>query len=89
LTSVAKRNNDYQAPNLPSNTGKPFVNSGSTTGPSYNEADSALQVTWSVRSEAAKVNIKTVAKWCEGNEFKEDHTHGVRDLVTNLDLLCL
>ncbi len=87
LTTVAKQNNYYQAPNLPSNTGKPVVYSGSTTGPSYNEAGSPFQVTWSVRPEVAKVNIKTVAKWCEGNEFKEDHAHGVRNLVKNPDLL--
>ena len=87
LTSVAKQNNYYQAPSIPNNTGKPVVYSGSTTGPSYNEAGSPFQVTWSVRPDVAKVNIKTVAKWCEGNEFKEDHAHGVRNLVTNLDLL--
>jgi hypothetical protein len=87
LTSVAKESNYYQAPNLPNNTGKPVVYSGSTTGPNYNEAGSPFQVTWSVRPEVAKVNIASVAKWCEGNEFKEDHAHGVRNLVTNLDLL--
>ena len=87
LTSVAKQSNYYQAPNLPNNTGSPVVYSGSTTGPSYNEAGSPFQVTWSVRPEVAKVNIASVAKWCEGNEFKEDHAHGVRNLVTNPDLL--
>lgn len=35
----------------------------------------------------AKVNIETVAKWCKGNTFNEDHAHGVRNLVINEDLL--
>lgn len=87
LTTVSETKGKYQALNIPNNTGKPVVYSGSTTGPSYNEAGSPLQVTWSVRPEVAKVDIASVAKWCEGNEFKEDHAHGVRNLVTNPDLL--
>lgn len=87
LTAVNKENGFYQVNNIPSNTGKPAVYNGSTTGPGYNEAGSPFQVTWSVRPEVAKVNIASVAKWCEGNEFKEDHAHGVRNLVTNPELL--
>ena len=87
LTSVSKTNGFYQALNIPNNTGKPVVYSGSTTGPSYNEVASLSKVTWSVRPEVVKVNIDTVGKWCEGNDFDETYAHGVRNLVTNLDLL--
>lgn len=78
----------HQAKALPSNTGAPVVFGGSTTGPSYTEqACSALQVTWSVRPECAKLDINTIGKWCEGNTFDEDHAHGVRKLVTDVRLL--
>ncbi|MCP5079377.1 MAG: hypothetical protein GY951_15140, partial [Psychromonas sp.] len=60
---------------------------GSTTGPGYNEKASPYQVTWSVRPNVAKVSIESVGKWLEGNLFNEDHAHGVRNLVTNPDLL--
>jgi len=87
LTSVGQKNGKYQAINLQNNNDKTVVYSGSTTGPSYNETGSPFQVTWSVSPDVTKVNIDTVAKWCEGNEFKEDHGHGARNLVTNLELL--
>ena len=45
LTLVGEQNEQYQALNLPNNTGKPVVYSGSTTGPSYNEVGSPFQVT--------------------------------------------
>ncbi len=76
-----------QALNIPSNTGKPIEYQGSTTGPGYNEKGSPFQVTWSVRPKVAKVNIATVGQWCKGNVFKEDHAHGVRNLVLNPKLL--
>ncbi|MFT6528291.1 MAG: hypothetical protein ACJAXG_002245 [Celeribacter sp.] len=76
-----------QALNLPSDTGTPVVYDGSTTGPSYNEAGSPLQVTWSVRPDVAKVNIATVGAWFADNVFDEDHAHGVRNLVMNPALL--
>ena len=87
LTSVGEQSEQYQALNLPNNTGKPLVYSGSTTGPSYNEIGSPFQVTWSVRPEVAKVNIATIAKWFESNEFSEDHVHGVRKSIPNHELL--
>ncbi len=65
----------------------PVEYEGSTTGPGYNEKGSPFQVSWSVRPKVAKVNIESVGKWCQGNTFKEDHAHGVRNLVVNLDLL--
>lgn len=77
----------HQAANIPSNTGTPVQYAGSTTGPGYNEAGSPLQVSWSVRPQVAKVNIHSVGKWLENNFFDEDHAHGVRNLVTNPDLL--
>jgi hypothetical protein len=78
----------HQAKALPTGTGKPVMFLGSTTGPSYTEAKcSPLQVTWSVRPACAKVDIQSLNKWCEGNVFKEDHAHGVRQLVTAPELL--
>ncbi len=81
------KNGLHQALNIPKNTGTPVQYDGSTTGPSYNEKGSPFQVTWSVRPKVAKVNIETVAEWLKGNVFNEDHAHGVRNLVTNPDLL--
>ncbi len=77
----------HQALNIPKNTGNAINYLGSTTGPGYNEKGSPFQVSWSVRPKVAKVNINTVGQWCKGNVFKEDHAHGVRNLVTNPDLL--
>ncbi|MDX8410152.1 MAG: delta-class carbonic anhydrase [Mariprofundales bacterium] len=77
----------YQATGIPTNTGMPVQYEGSTTGPGYNEKGSPFQVTWSVRPHVSKVNIATVGKWCERNVFDEDHGHGVRNLVKNIDLL--
>ncbi|MDP5130342.1 MAG: delta-class carbonic anhydrase [Paraglaciecola sp.] len=87
LAEVKSVNGYYQAPNVPTNTGKPVEYLGSTTGPSYNEKASPLQVSWSVRPEVAVVDINSVADWCNDNEFKEDHAHGVRNLVINPNLL--
>lgn len=87
LTQVGKVNNLYQAANIPSNTGTAVQYTGSTTGPGYNESGSPYQVTWNVRPKVAKVQIETVGTWCKGNDFNEDHAHGVRNLVTNPDLL--
>jgi hypothetical protein len=87
LTKYDVKDGFYQALNIPNNSGKPVQYSGSTTGPKYDEKASPFQVTWSVRPKVLKVNIETVGEWCKGNTFKEDHAHGVRNLVTNLDLL--
>jgi len=87
LTSYTKVKGLYQATNIPSNTGSAVQYEGSTTGPNYNESGSPFQVSWSVRPKVAKVNIETVGDWCKGNDFEEDHAHGVRNLVQNLDLL--
>ncbi len=87
LTAHGMKDGYHQALNIPNNTGNPIQYDGSTTGPSYNEKGSPLQVSWSVRPEVVKVNIDTVGTWCEGNTFDEDHAHGVRNLVQNPDLL--
>lgn len=87
LTKHGEVNSLQQAMNIPSDTGNPVQYAGSTTGPGYNEKGSPFQVTWSVRPNVAKVNIESVNEWCKGNVFNEDHAHGVRNLVTNPDLL--
>lgn len=82
-------NGFYQAKALPTGTGEPVRFAGSTTGPSYTqEVCSPLQVTWSVRPQCAKLDINSLNRWAEnGNVFKEDHSHGVRQLVTAPELL--
>ncbi|TMO66480.1 delta-class carbonic anhydrase [Pseudoalteromonas aurantia] len=81
-------NGYHQAKHIPNTTGKPVEFLGSTTGPSYTEQQcSPLQVTWSVRPACAKIDINSLATWCENNEFEEDHAHGVRQLVTDPKLL--
>ena len=87
LTKYTEAGDLYQATGIPDNTGTPVQYEGSTTGPGYNEKGSPFQVSWSVRPQVAKVNINTVGEWCKGNTFKEDHAHGVRNLVINPDLL--
>lgn len=87
LTKVGELNGYQQALNIPRNMGKPIQYAGSTTGPSYNEKGSPLQVSWSVRPRVMKVSAESVGQWCKGNVFKEDHAHGVRNLVVNEKLL--
>jgi len=87
LTAIGTINGKQQAVNIPAATGTPVQYVGSTTGPGYNEKGSPFEVTWNVRPKVAKVNIETVGKWCKGNVFKEDHAHGVRNLVINKELL--
>lgn len=87
LTAVGMVDGFHQALNIPTDTGAPITYEGSTTGPSYNEKGSPLQVSWSVRPDVKKVSISTVAKWLEGNAFDEDHAHAVRNLVLNPALL--
>ena len=76
-----------QAVNLPNNLGDPVQYGGSTTGPSYNEKGSPLQVSWSVRPQVAKVDITSVGTWLSANVFDETYAHGVRNLVQNPALL--
>ncbi|MGH1479505.1 MAG: delta-class carbonic anhydrase [Geminicoccales bacterium] len=77
----------HQAVNVPTDAGIPVGYTGSTTRPSYNEAGSPFQVSWSVRPNVTKVSIASAAKWLEDNAFDEDDVHGVCNLVTYPDLL--
>ncbi len=87
LTHFELKGGVHQAVNIPTDTGSPVQYAGSTTGPGFNEKGSPYQVSWGVRPNVAKVNIESVGKWCEGNVFKENHAHGVRNLVINPALL--
>jgi hypothetical protein len=81
-------NGRHQPKALPVGTGQPVVFLGSTTGPQYTQAKcSPLQVTWSVRPACTRISVQSLNKWCAGNVFKEDHAHGVRQLVTAPELL--
>lgn len=83
------RNERHQAKAIPSETGEPVVFRGSTTGPKFTQSQcSPFKVTWSVRPQCAKLNIASLHKWAEnGNVFEEDHSHGIRQLVTAPELL--
>lgn len=87
LTEVGEAHGYQQAVHLPRNTGRPIHYIGSTTGPKYDEQGSPLQVSWSVHPRVIKVNAASVGAWCAGNVFHEDHAHGVRNLVTDPELL--
>jgi len=87
MAHIEEVNGLNQVPNLPTDLGEPVVYAGSTTGPGYNEKGSPFQVTWSVRPDVVKLNIMSVDAWLKDNPFDEDHAHGVRNLVTNPDLL--
>jgi hypothetical protein len=87
LTKTGEANGYQQALNIPKNAGIPIEYAGSTTGPTYNEKGSPLQVSWSVFPKVLKVSAESVGKWCNGNQFKEDHAHGVRNLVKDPELL--
>ena len=78
-----------QAKAIPSGTGTPVVFRGSTTGPSYDQkVCSPMKVTWSVRPDCAKLDIKSLDAWAEsGNVFNETKSHGVRQLVTDPALI--
>ena len=89
MVSIKHGGGYFQPGVIPANTGTPVVYLGSTTGPSYNQSQcSPAKVTWSVRPQCAKVDIATIHQWAEqGNVFEEDHSHGVRQLVTAPELL--
>jgi hypothetical protein len=87
LAEHAVVNGVHQAVNIPTNLGAPVQYEGSTTGPSYNEAGSPFQVSWSVRPKVAKVSVTSVGEWLKSNTFDEKYAHGVRNLVMNPNLL--
>lgn len=81
-------NGRHQAKMIPADTGAPVVFRGSTTGPSFTQSQcSPLKVTWSVRPQCAKLDINSLHRWAENNEFAETKSHGVRQLVTAPELL--
>ncbi len=77
----------FQAINVPADLGDPVTYAGSTTGPSYNEKGSPFHVSWSVRPTVVKLDINSAGAWLADNPFDETHAHGVRNLVTNPNLL--
>lgn len=87
LTEVGVVDGLHQAVNIPSDTGASIQYNGSTTGPSFNEKGSPLQVSWSVRPQVKKVSIISVEAWLADNIFDETAAHGVRNLVVNPDLI--
>jgi hypothetical protein len=63
---------------------------GSTTGSGYNDGTcSPFKVTWNVSSVCTPLQIASINNWCgkDKNAFKEDHAHGVRQLVKGTKLL--
>lgn len=87
LAAIEKADGYYQAPKLPENLGDPVSYAGSTTGPDYNAKASPFQVSWNVRPKVMKVDINSVVRWLSNNPFREDHPHGVRNLVTAPEFL--
>lgn len=64
------------------------VYTGATTGTSYsNEHCSPFQVTWDVKKTCDMLDIDDFSKWCSSNKYKDNHAHGVRELVTSEALL--
>jgi hypothetical protein len=81
-------NGYHQAKSLPQGTGVPVRFLGSTTGHDFNnQTCSPLQVSWSVRPMCAKLDINSLGRWCQDNVFDEKKAHGVRELVTEAELL--
>jgi hypothetical protein len=87
LNAVEMVDGYWQAPNIPNDLGDRYIYTGSTTGPSYNEKASPIQVTWSVRPQVMKVSASSVAAWRSDNQFDETGAHAVRNLVVNPALL--
>ena len=87
MTALASVIGSSGESNIPDNLGRPVDYSGSTTGPDCNAVLSLLQVTWNVGPNVDKANAASENKWLESNPFKEDHAHGVRNLVIDPPLL--
>jgi hypothetical protein len=61
---------------------------GSTTGTSFSNTHcSPFQVTWDVKKTCDTLDIDDFSKWCSTNKYKDNHAHGVRELVTSEALL--
>ena len=80
----------HQPKRLPAGTGEPVVFAGSTTGPSYSQAQcSPLQVTWSVRPPVRAAPHRLAPRLGRGRETSSARIipHGVRSLVNGAQLL--
>lgn len=84
-----QKNGELKFAEAPTNASDPVVTYiGSTTGPSYNNNHcSQFQVTWDVNSTCKTLDIDDFSTWCSTNEYKDNHAHGVRELVTPEALL--
>lgn len=61
------------------------IYTGSTTGAGYNNDHcSPYQVTWDVKKTYATISAHGLAEW---SHHREQHAHGVRELVTRSELL--
>lgn len=64
---------------------KRIVYTGSTTGSKHNNDHcSTLQVTWDVKKSYATIDAHGLAEW---SHKRQQHAHGVRELVTRTELL--
>lgn len=64
------------------------VYTGSTTGTTYSNTHcSPFQVTWEVKTTCDSLEIDDFSKWCSTNQYRDNHAHGVRELVTSEALL--
>lgn len=86
---VLQKNGELKFSETPMSQNDPSVEyTGSTTGTSYsNEHCSEFQVTWDVDKTCKTLDIDDFSKWCSGNKYKDNHAHGVRELVTSESLL--
>lgn len=87
MTELVQKDGLYQAGDIPDTLGNAVEYAGSTTGPGYNETGSPYQVTWNVRPSVLKIDISSIEAWLSDNPFKEQHAHGVRNLVKAPSLL--
>jgi hypothetical protein len=86
-TESAQQGGHYQLLNRTFRLGEAVTYLGSTTGPAYNTTPSKYQVTWHVHPKIVKLEALSVLKWLQSNVYDEHHLHGVRNLVTNPELL--
>lgn len=86
---VLQKNGELKFAESPISHNDPtVVYSGSTTGTSWNNNHcSPLQVTWDVKKTCDTLDIDDFSKWCSNNKYKDNHAHGVRELVTSEALL--
>ncbi len=86
---VLQKNGELKFADSPISHNDPTVlYTGSTTGTSYSNSHcSPFQVTWDVKTTCSTLDIDDFSKWCSNNQYKDNHAHGVRELVTSEALL--